>query len=138
MKIALIYYSGTGNTESMADAVEKALQGKADVVRVTPESFGPDNIADYDAFAFGCPAMGQEVLEEDAFEPMFTSVENSLGDKKVIIFGSYGWGDGEWMRNWEERCQSDGITLAHAPVICQEAPDDAAIAELEEAAQSLL
>ena len=138
MKIALIYYSGTGNTESMADAVEKALQGKADVVRVTPESFGPDNIADYDAFAFGCPAMGQEVLEEDAFEPMFTSVENSLGDKKVIIFGSYGWGDGEWMRNWEERCQSDGITLSHAPVICQEAPDDAAIAELEEAAQSLL
>lgn len=138
MKIALVYYSGTGNTEAMADAVDNALHGRAEVERVAPESFSAAMIGDYDAIAFGCPAMGQEVLEEEAFEPMFASVEGSLSGKKLILFGSYGWGDGEWMRNWEERCKADGAILAHDPVICQESPDDAAIAELTEAAESLL
>ncbi len=138
MKIALVYYSGTGNTEAMADAVENALQGKAEVERIAPESFSDAVVGSYDAIAFGCPAMGQEVLEEDVFEPMFSSIENSLNGKKIILFGSYGWGDGEWMRNWEERCKADGAILAHDPVICQEAPDDAAMAELAEAADSLL
>ena len=138
MKIALVYYSGTGNTEAMADAVENALQGKAEIERIAPESFGASAIGGFDALAFGCPAMGQEVLEEDVFEPMFTSIEGSLSGKKIILFGSYGWGDGEWMRNWEERCKADGAILAHDPVICQEAPDDATITELTEAAQSLL
>ena len=138
MKIALVYYSGTGNTDAMADAVENALQGKAEVERIAPESFSDAAVGSYDAIAFGCPAMGQEVLEEDVFEPMFSSIENSLNGKKIILFGSYGWGDGEWMRNWEERCKADGAILAHDPVICQEAPDDAAMAELAEAADSLL
>lgn len=138
MKIALVYFSGTGNTEAMADAVENALQGKAEVERIAPESFSDAVVGSYDAIAFGCPAMGQEVLEEDVFEPMFSSIENSLNGKKIILFGSYGWGDGEWMRNWEERCKADGAILAHDPVICQEAPDDAAMAELAEAADSLL
>ena len=138
MKIALVYYSGTGNTEAMADAVENALQGKAEVERIAPESFSDAAVEGYNAIAFGCPAMGQEVLEEDVFEPMFSSIENSLNGKKIILFGSYGWGDGEWMRNWEERCKADGAILAHDPVICQEAPDDAAMAELAEAADSLL
>ena len=138
MKIALVYFSGTGNTEAMADAVENALQGTAEVERIAPESFSDAVVGSYDAIAFGCPAMGQEVLEEDVFEPMFSSIENSLNGKKIILFGSYGWGDGEWMRNWEERCKADGAILAHDPVICQEAPDDAAMAELTEAADSLL
>ena len=77
----------------------------------------------FDAFAFGCPAMGAEVLEESEFEPMFSAVEASLAGRKVALFGSYGWGDGEWMRTWEQRCIAGGITLAAEYVICNEAPD---------------
>lgn len=138
MKIALVYYSGTGNTEAMAEIIRSELQGKAEVTVIDPPAFGPGDIEKYDAFAFGCPAMGQEVLEEEIFEPMFASIEGSLNGRKIIIFGSYGWGDGEWMRNWEERCIADGAVLAHAPVIANEAPDETAEAELKEAADSLI
>lgn len=138
MKIALVYYSGTGNTEAMAEIIRSELQGKAEVTVIDPPAFGPGDIEKYDAFAFGCPAMGQEVLEEEIFEPMFASIEGNLNGRKIIIFGSYGWGDGEWMRNWEERCIADGAVLAHAPVIANEAPDETAEAELKEAADSLI
>ncbi len=137
-KIALVYYSGTGNTEAMAKAIEEELNGKADVATIAPEAFGPGDIAAYDAFAFGCPAMGSEVLEEEVFEPMFASIEKSLPGKKILLFGSYGWGDGEWMRNWEERCIADGAVLASSPVIANEAPDDEAIEALKKAANSLI
>ena len=138
MKIALVYYSSTGNTEAMAKAIEDELKGKADVAVIDPASFGQGDIAAYDAFAFGCPAMGSEVLEEEIFEPMFASIEGSLAGKKIILFGSYGWGDGEWMRNWEERCISDGAALTAPPVITNEAPDDEALEALRKAATSLL
>ena len=138
MKVAVVYYSGTGNTEAMADVVRNELTGKAEVSVIDPSSFGPGDMEKYDAFAFGCPAMGQEVLEEDVFEPMFASIEGSLSGKRIILFGSYGWGDGEWMRNWEERCSGQGAVLTHSPVIANEAPDDTAIMELKEAADSLI
>ncbi len=80
----------------------------------------------YDAIAFGCPSMGSEQLEESEFEPMFASCEGKLGGKKIALFGSYGWGDGEWMRNWEETCRSDGAVLACESVICNNAPNDEA------------
>ncbi|MBR3025296.1 MAG: flavodoxin domain-containing protein, partial [Oscillospiraceae bacterium] len=95
MKTAVIYWSGTGNTEAMAKAIAEGAG--ADIFTVS--EFG-GSVSDYDVIAFGCPAMGAEVLEEEEFEPFFTSVEGSLSGKKVILFGSYGWGDGEWMRNW--------------------------------------
>ena len=138
MRIALVYYSGTGNTEAMANVIAETLKGKADVDTIDPAAFGPENIPAYDAFAFGCPAMGSEVLEEDVFEPMFTSIESLLSGKKIILFGSYGWGDGEWMRSWEERCIADGAILASDPVIANEAPDDEAAEALKNAADSLL
>ncbi len=138
MKIALVYYSGTGNTEAMANAIADELQGKADVETIDPAAFGPGDIASYDAFAFGCPAMGAEVLEEDVFEPMFASIEKSLSGKRIMLFGSYGWGDGEWMRNWEDRCLADGAVLASEPVIANEAPDDDAIEALRKAADALI
>lgn len=137
MKIAIVYYSGTGNTEAMADIIKDKLSGKADVSVIDPSSFGPSDLEEFDAFAFGCPAMGNEVLEEDIFEPMFASIEGNLSGKKIILFGSYGWGDGEWMRSWEERCKNAGATLAADPVIAQEAPDDGAKADLEAAADAL-
>lgn len=125
MKAAVVYWSGTGNTEAMANAIAEGIKGKgAEVTVFTASEFGADKVAKFDVLAFGCPAMGAEVLEEDEFEPMFTEVEGSLKDKKVALFGSYGWGDGEWMRNWEERCINGGITLAAECLMINEAPDE--------------
>lgn len=121
MKTAVIYWSGTGNTEAMAKAV---AEGAGAELFTVSEFSG--NVDDYDAVAFGCPAMGAEMLEEDEFEPFFTEIEGRLSGKKVGLFGSYGWGDGEWMRNWEEQCIADGAVMAGEGVICNEAPDDTA------------
>ncbi len=129
-KIAVVYWSGTGNTQEMALAVSDGAKEKgADVSLFSASDFNESMVNDFDAFAFGCPAMGAEVLEEDEFEPMFESCKASLAGKKVALFGSYGWGDGEWMRNWEEECEAAGISLACASVICNEAPDESAVAE---------
>ena len=122
-KIAVIYWSGTGNTQQMAEAI--ANQAHADLF--TASEFTADKAANYDAFAFGCSAMGAEQLEEDEFEPMFTGCESALSGKKLALFGSYGWGDGEWMREWENDCRAAGIPLACESVICCEAPDDEAL-----------
>ena len=127
-KIAVVYWSGTGNTEAMAKAVlEGAKEKGAEVVLLTPDEFDVSMMDSYDAIAFGCPAMGDEVLEEDEFEPMFNSCETKLSGKKVGLFGSYGWGDGEWMHNWEDKCKEDGAVLVADGVICQEEPDDDAV-----------
>ena len=123
-KIAIVYWIGTGNTEAMANAVaEGAKNAGAEISMFTATEFSADRVADFDAIAFGCPAMGSEVLEEDEFEPMFRECESQLSGKKIALFGSYGWGDGEWMRTWEESCRGDGAELACESVICQETPD---------------
>ena len=124
-KVAVVYWSSTGNTEAMANAVaEGAKAAGAEVVTFETADFTAEKVDEFDAIAFGCPAMGDEVLEEDEFEPMFNSCETKLSGKKVGLFGSYGWGDGEWMRLWEDSCVSDGALLAHSSVICNEAPDE--------------
>ena len=126
-KVAVVYWSGTGNTEAMAAFVAEGAKGKgADVVLLTSSEFDVSMMDNYDAVAFGCPSMGSEQLEESEFEPVFTSCEAKLGGKKIALFGSYGWGAGEWMRNWEETCQSDGAVLVCESVICNNAPDDEA------------
>lgn len=94
----------------------------------TAAEFDADKAAQYDAIAFGCPSMGAEQLEDSEFEPMFEAVKASLPGKKVALFGSYGWGGGEWMRTWESDCQAVGITLAAESVICQDEPDEDALA----------
>ena len=123
-KVCVVYWSGTGHTEAMAQAVAECSQGKL----FTAAEFGPDQAKEYDAIAMGCPAMGAEVLEEEEFQPMFDAVKPVLAGKKVALFGSYGWGDGEWMRNWEEECLGAGATLACDSVICQDDPDEDALA----------
>ena len=133
-KIAVVYWSGTGNTESMAAMVAAgAKEAGAEAVLLTAAEFGPDQMDAYDAIAFGCPSMGAEQLEESEFEPMFSACEAKLSGKKIGLFGSYGWGDGEWMRTWEETCRGDGANLVSEGVICNEAPDD----EAEAACQAL-
>lgn len=127
-KIAVVYWSGTGNTEAMANEVaEGAKSAGAEAEVFTPDTFSVDKMDAYDAVAFGCPAMGAEELEDTEFEPMFKACEAKLSGKKIALFGSYGWGDGEWMRNWDEICRNDGAVMACDFVICNEAPDDEAI-----------
>ena len=127
MKTAVIYWSGTGNTEAMANAVAEG----AGVDAMTVSDFS-GNVEDFDALAFGCPAMGAEVLEEDEFEPFFTGIESKLSGKKVFLFGSYGWGDGEWMRNWQDRVTAAGAELVGGEgYTVNEAPSDDDLAKLK-------
>lgn len=132
MKAAVIYWSGTGNTEQMANAIAEGAG--AELFSVS--DFTGD-IADYDRIAFGCSAMGDEVLEESEFEPFFTAIEGALSGKTIALFGSYGWGDGEWMRTWEDTCRSDGAVLACESVICCEAPEDDALAQCKKLGATL-
>ena len=128
-KVAVVYWSGTGNTEAMAKAVEEGINGAgAEAVVVSPSAFDGSKVSEFDAIAFGCPAMGNEVLEEGEFDPMFTGIESSLSGKKIALFGSYGWGDGQWMRDWEDRCKNAGAVLACESVLANDDPDDSAVA----------
>lgn len=128
-KIAVVYWSGTGNTEAMANAVAAGAKAAgAEVTLCTAAEFSADLLAGFDAVAFGCPAMGAEVLEEEEFEPMFSACEAKLSGKKIALFGSYGWGDGEWMRAWEQSCTEDGAVFCTESVICSAAPDEDALA----------
>ena len=126
-KVAVVYWSGTGNTEAMANKVaEGAKAAGAEVEVISADDFDGTDISGFDGVAFGCPAMGDEELEDSVFQPVFEACEAKLAGKKVALFGSYGWGDGEWMRSWEEKCQNDGVALAVDSVICSEDPDDEA------------
>ena len=137
-RVAVVYWSGTGNTESMACQIaEGAREAGAEVSVFTAEAFQSGLIGEFDRFAFGCPAMGAEELEENEFEPMFAACEGGLSGRKVALFGSYGWGDGEWMRLWEERCLQAGIVLLAGSVICCETPDDGAAAACRELGRCL-
>ena len=123
-KTAIVYWSGTGNTAAMAHFVaEGAKSAGADVFVFTADEFSADKINAFDSVAFGCPSMGCEQLEESEFEPMFDSCKSSLKGKNIALFGSYGWGDGEWMRTWEDDCKSLGVNLVCDSVICNDAPD---------------
>ena len=128
-KIAVVYWSSTGNTEEMAKAIAQGARGAgASCDLLTCDRMDAEKVKQYDALLFGCPAMGAEELEQDEFEPMFSAVKPALAGRKVALFGSYGWGGGEWMQTWEADCAASGISLAHESVICNEAPDDDALA----------
>lgn len=138
-KIAVVYWSGTGNTEAMAAAVEEGAKEKgAQTALLTCDAFSASDMDDYDAIAFGCPSMGSEQLEESEFEPMFSDCESKLSGKKIVLFGSYDWGDGEWMRTWEDDCRSKGAVLAAAPVICNLEPDEEALEQCRALGGSLV
>ena len=134
MRSAVIYWSGTGNTEQMAAAVAEGAG--AELFSVSDFS---GNIDDYDRVAFGCPAMGAEELEDGEFEPFFSSVEGKLSGKTIALFGSYGWGDGEWMRNWTERCKNAGATVVGGEgLIANETPSDDDLASCKALGESLV
>ena len=138
-KAAVIYWSGTGNTEAMANAVLEGMKSAgADAVLLTASDVDGSAVGGYDAVALGCPAMGSEVLEDMEFEPMFDGCKSSLKGKRVALFGSYGWGGGEWMRDWESRAVSDGAAvLSGEGIIADNAPDDDVLAECRAAGAKL-
>ena len=124
-KIAVVYWSGTGNTEAMAQAIlEGTKEAGADAALFEVESFNVADMPMYDGFLFGCPAMGDEVLEEGTFEPFFAEAEAKLKDVPVALFGSYGWGGGAWMETWAERTRNAGAKLFSDGLIIENAPTE--------------
>ncbi len=125
-KVTIVYWSQSGNTESMANAVAEGVTeaGKeAEVVEVSSVSL--EDLKTAKGFALGCPAMGCEVLEESEMEPFVCDVEGFAAGKTIALFGSYGWGDGQWMRDWVDRMSAAGATVVNGEgVICNEAPED--------------
>lgn len=137
-KVAVVYWSGSGNTEMMAGAVADGAKKKgADADLIYCTDFSADKVSAYDAIAFGCPAMGVEVLEESEFQPMFDEVAPALKDKKIALFGSYGWGSGEWMESWEQSCKDAGAVLAAESVMCNNTPDDEGLLNCETLGEAL-
>lgn len=131
MKTLIVYWSGTGNTETMANAVyDGATEAGADV-KICPVSEVSD-VAEYDVLLMGCPAMGAEELEADEFEPFFSSIEPSLKGKKVGLFGSYDWGDGEWMRTWQSRVEDNGGVMLTDGIIAHTEPDEEVLSACKE------
>lgn len=128
--VKIVFWSQGGNTAAMAAAVAEGVQeagSKAEIINVSDASAA--DLQSMKGFALGCPAMGAEVLEEMEMEPFMCELEGRLAGKSVGLFGSYGWGDGQWMRDWEERCKAAGAAVVGGEgVICQETPDDGAIA----------
>lgn len=128
-KIIVAFWSQTGNTETMANAVGEGIKAagkEADVIPVSGVS--AQELEAAEAFALGCPAMGAEVLEEGEMEPFVNEIESFAAGKKIALFGSYGWGDGQWMRDWEERMKSAGAAVISGEgVIAHEAPDEEAL-----------
>ena len=138
-KVIVVYWSQTGNTEMMANAIgEGAKEAGKEAVVVTPDKASLDDLKAAKAFALGCPAMGAEVLEEGEFEPFMESIDGSISGKTIALFGSYGWGDGQWMREWTERVTGEGATVVNGEgLICQETPDDAMIEECKNLGKAL-
>ena len=129
-KIAVIYWSGTGNTAAMAEAVlEGAKEAGADAALFEVESFHVEDMPGYDGFLFGCPAMGDEVLEEGTFEPFFAEAEKRVKDVPVALFGSYGWGGGAWMTAWVERTKTAGAKLFGDGLIIENTPTEDGLAD---------
>ena len=135
-KVAIVFWSATGNTETMANCIAEGAGANGTIVPCTEMTSA--KLAEFDAVAFGCPAMGAEVLEEGEFEPFMESIDGSISGKTIALFGSYGWGDGQWMREWTERVTGEGATVVNGEgLICQETPDDAMIEECKNLGKAL-
>ncbi|MCF8020739.1 Flavodoxin [Petrocella atlantisensis] len=137
-KITIIYWSGTGNTQMMAEALFEGAKEVADQVKLlSVEDATVDDVLDAEVIALGCSSMGNEVLDPDEMEPFVESIEEAVKDKKVFLFGSYGWGDGEWMRDWEKRMVTYGCELIEEGLIINEAPDEGGLEQCRDYGRQL-
>ena len=139
MSVSVVYWSGTGNTQAMAEAVAEGIRdGGADAVLMEAGNADAAALAEEKAFALGCPSMGAEQLEESEMEPFVEALEPLVSGKTILLFGSYGWGDGEWMRDWADRMKNAGAVLIREEgIITNEAPDDEALEECRAAGKEL-
>ena len=132
-KIKVVYWSSTGNTEAMAQAIARGIEsagGQAELLEA--DSVSADDLTDDAVFALGCPAMGAEELEDSVVEPLVADLEGSVSGKKIALFGSYDWGDGEWMRSWTERMEKAGAEIVGGEgLICNNTPDEEGIEACE-------
>lgn len=138
-KVKIIYWSGTGNTAAMAAAIaEGAKEAGAEAELITAETAGAADVQDAKAIALGCPSMGAEQLEETIMEPLMEELDGAISGKTVVLFGSYGWGSGDWMRDWEDRVSSDGASVWNGEgIIANNAPDDDALDACKSAGRDL-
>ena len=121
----IVYWSGTGNTEKMAELIKRGIEeaGKeAEMISVSEANV--EEVLKEEILILGCSAMGDEVLEEGEFEPFIEEISSKISGKKVALFGSHGWGDGQWMRDWQERMEGNGCIINEEPLIIQNEPDD--------------
>ena len=139
MSVSVVYWSGTGNTQAMAEAVAEGIRdGGADAVLMEVGNADAAALPEEKAFALGCPSMGAEQLEESEMEPFVEALEPLVSGKTILLFGSYGWGDGEWMRDWADRMKNAGAVLIREEgIITNEAPDDEALEECRAAGKEL-
>lgn len=139
MSVSVVYWSGTGNTQAMAEAVAEGIRdGGADAVLMEVGNADAAALAEEKAFALGCPSMGAEQLEESEMEPFVEALEPLVSGKTILLFGSYGWGDGEWMRDWTERMRNAGAVLIRDEgITVNDAPDDEALEECRAAGKEL-
>ena len=139
MSVSVVYWSGTGNTATMAEAVARGIEAGGQTPQIIDVgSADVQALASENAFALGCPSMGVEQLEEGEMEPFVEALEPLVSGKKILLFGSYGWGDGEWMRDWVERItQAGAVMVAADGIMANNEPDDDAIAECEAAGKEL-
>ena len=125
MNVPVVYWSGTGNTRAMAGAVAEGIRSAgAEPILMEVADADVAVLVSEDVFALGCPSMGAEQLEETEMEPFVESLEPFVSGKKILLFGSYGWGDGKWMRDWKEDAINNGISLFREPIIAKEKPSD--------------
>ena len=132
-KIKVVYWSSTGNTEAMAEAIARGIEsagGEAQLLEA--DNVSASDFSDDQVFALCCPAMGAEELEDSVVEPLVADLEGSVSGKKIALFGSYDWGDGEWMRIWAERMEKAGAQIVGGEgLICNNTPDEDGIAACE-------
>lgn len=138
-KVKIIYWSGTGNTAAMAAAIaEGAKEAGAEAELITAETASAADVQDAKAIALGCPSMGAEQLEETIMEPLMEELDGAISGKTVVLFGSYGWGSGDWMRDWEDRVSSDGASVWNGEgIIANNAPDDDVLDSCKSAGRDL-
>ena len=135
----VVYWSQTGNTEAMAEAIGEGITAAGKEAQVvTVSSITPGDLAGEKVFALGCPAMGSEVLDEGEMEPFVSELEGNVNGKIIALFGSYDWGDGQWMRDWAERMEGAGAKVLNGEgLICNLTPDDGALAECKALGEQL-
>ncbi len=139
-KVTLVYWSGTGNTERMAKAVQKGLKeggAELDFINIEDGSLNKEKMLASDIICFGSPACGSEQINEDYFEPLMEELGDKLNGKTLFLFGSFGHGDGEFMDNWKEQVLGFGAKMAYEPVIAEEEPKDDMLAKLTEIGKKL-